>query len=159
MAIFAYGQQLKSLIYLYKGCGDIVLGEAFLERIKPLLQLRFHGYVLVPVPSYIARVQERGFDHVPLLFSGIGREVVPAIEKTADVKQSDQSKKERRHIGRYFRLRHGEKLRGRKVLLVDDVYTTGSSVRACLRLLRKARPKKMAVLVLARVGLTGKKAR
>ena len=155
-AIYPYEQEFQSLLYLYKGRGDIELSSVFLDRIRFLLKVRYQGYTLVYVPSHPSHIQKRGFDHVPLIFLGIGKRICCPIIKTEDVKQSDQNKKDRRKIGRYLRLVGGNDLKGKKLLLVDDVCTTGSSLRSCVRLLKKLRPKKISILVLAKVFIRGK---
>ena len=159
LAIYPYLQAYQSLLYTYKGCGDIELSTCFLERLNPILRTRFHGYRIVYAPSHTSRVLERGFDHVPLLFAGLKLPILHAFVKTEDVKQSSQSKGERRKVGKYIRLVDEKGIRGQKILLVDDVYTTGSTIRACIKLLRKAHPKKIVVLVLAKVPASPKKHR
>ncbi len=151
MAIYPYEQEFQSLIYQYKGCGDIELASCFLERINLLLKLRYRGYKLVYAPSHPSKVLERGFDHVPTIFSSLGLPVLHALAKTEDVKQSSQSKGERKKVGKYIRLIDPQGIRGQKILLVDDIFTTGSTVRACLRLILKLHPKNVLVLVLAKV--------
>ena len=151
MAIYPYIDTFQSLLYLYKGCGDIELAPTFLQRLLPLLKLRYRGWTIVPVPSYVGRIVKRGYDHIPLIYQGLGKALVHAIEKTDDVKQSDLSKAQRKRIGEHLRLLPHVRLQGKKVLLVDDVYTTGATIHACLKLLATLHPRKMQVLVLARV--------
>ncbi len=151
MAIYPYSQEFKSLLYRYKGCGDIELDSVFLERVLPLLRCVFKSYWLVPVPSHPRRIAERGFDHVPRIFNGMGKGIIHALTKVDDVKQSDRSKTDRRLIGKSLSLMPKTNLRGKRILLVDDVFTTGSSVRACLALLRKAGARTIRVLVLSKV--------
>ena len=151
LAIYPYDQTFQSMLYQYKGCGDIELAPVFLERVSWLLKIRYWNYYVVPAPSHASHVEARGFDHVPLAFSGIGRKLVHAIEKTEDVKQSDQTKEGRRSIGKHLRLLPNTGLAGKRILFVDDVYTTGSTARACLKLLRSLHPRKLAVVVLSSV--------
>lgn len=154
---YVYNEAFQSLLYLYKGCGDIELSSVFLERLYPLLRVRYFRHVIVPAPSSQKRIDERGFDHIPLIFSKLGKRIELVIHKTADVKQSDLSKKERRNIGKHLALVPNAVLRGERVLFVDDVMTTGSTVKACLRLLESLHPKSIEVLVLARVPPNRKK--
>ena len=155
-AIYAYEEGYKSLIYLYKGCGDIELCSTFLERLLPYLKWRYRGYIIVPAPSHPEKIAARGFDHVPLMFEGVGKGVKVVFQKTSDIKQSAQSRAQRRHIGEHIAVLSQAKVRGEKVLLVDDVLTTGSTMRACLGFLQHMGPKKIEVLVLARVPLKPK---
>lgn len=151
LAIYPYGQAYQSLLYQYKGCGDIELAPCFLERINFFLRIRFHGYQIVYAPSHPNKILERGFDHVPLLFKGLGLPILNLFSKTHDVKQSSQSKSERRKVGKYIRLSNPQAIKGKKILFVDDVFTTGSTARACIKLLLKHHPSRVAALVLAKV--------
>lgn len=154
LAVYPYLQAFQSMLYLYKGCGDIELAPAFLARAKPLLKLRYFGYVLVGVPSHEEKIYARGFDHIPLIFKGIGKGFCPALLKTKNVKQSDMSKKQRKKIGQALAATPLAKtLKGKKVLLVDDVFTTGSTIKACVGILRRFSPKCIRVLVLSKVPL------
>ena len=154
LALYPYGQTFQSTLYLYKGCGDIELAPAFLAVVKPLLRLRYFDYVLVAAPSHAEKIAARGFDHIPLVFQDIGRGFCPAIIKTKNVKQSDRSKKERAKISDALApTKEAKSLKGKKVLLVDDVFTTGSTIRACVGILRRFCPKCIKVLVLAKVPL------
>ena len=150
-SVYPYEEAYQSLIYLYKGCGDFELRHAFLERLFPFLRVRYRNYIVVPAPSSSVKIEARGFDHLPAMFEGLGKEVRCLLQKTSDFKQSDQNKYGRKKVGNYISLVPGAKIRGQKVLLVDDVFTTGATVRACLKLLLKLRPAKIEVLVLARV--------
>ncbi len=151
LAIYPYEQAYQSLIYQYKGCGDVELAPCFLERISLMLRIRFHGYRIVYAPSHPSKVLERGFDHVPLMFQCLKLPILHALMKTVDVKQSSQSKGERKKVGKYIRMVDPRGIKGQNILFVDDVFTTGSTTRACLKLIQKQHPKKVAVLVLAKV--------
>ena len=139
------------MIYLYKECGDIEMAPVFLERLLPFLKVRYHGYILVPAPSHEEKILQRGFDHLPLMFKGLGKGVVHAILKKRNIKQTDLSMVERKQISTNLGGIKGVDFSGKKVLLIDDVYTTGSTISACIDIVKRMHPKKLKVLVLAKV--------
>jgi len=113
--------------------------------------------LLIPVPLHIKRLRERGFNQAYLL---IGRwaklEKIPcdpfALLRTRWTEpQTSLSRKERKkNMKHAFALRHSEKIGGQKILLVDDVYTTGSTANECARVLMEAGAEFVDVLTLAR---------
>lgn len=151
LAIYPYQEAYQNLLYLYKGCGDIELAPCFLERISFALRLRFRGYRIVYAPSHPNKVLDRGFEHIPLMFECLKLPILHVFAKTEDIKQSDQSRSERKKIGKYMKVVDDRGIKGHRILLVDDVFTTGSTMRACIALLKEKQPKCIHVLVLSRV--------
>ena len=150
-AIYEYNEDLKGLIYQFKGCYDFELKDIFFERFKHELKLHFYDYLAVPVPSYKDDDIVREFNHVEEAFESLNIRFLKLIEKTERVKQSDRHQKERENIGDFLRISKDENLKGKKILLVDDIFTTGSTIKACLKLLKSLNPKKIKVLVLCKV--------
>ena len=141
---------MRSVIYQFKGCGDYELRTVLVENIQFWAKLRFSDYIVVPAPSWPKHDEARGFNHVYAIFEQLGLPMVKAIIKTADRKQSDQTAEGRKQIGKALGMNRPNSVKGKKVLLVDDVYTTGSTIRACIALLKKAKAKKIEVLVIAK---------
>lgn len=113
--------------------------------------------LLVSVPLHVKRLRERGFNQAHLLIrrwarqDGILLDGLTLIRSRWTEPQTTLSRTERRkNIKGAFSLRHPEKIKGRKVLLVDDVYTTGATVNECARVLMKAGAEFVDVLTLAR---------
>ena len=114
------------------------------------LRFRYRGYVMVPAPSSKSHDEKRGFNQVVEMAKPLGLPLFDVLEKTADVKQSDLTAEERKEVWKVIALKRKGMLKDKKVLLLDDVFTTGSTIRACLKLIKKERPKKIAVLVMAK---------
>ena len=141
---------MKSLIYQFKGCYDIALSEVFLNQFKRELSILYKGYIVVPVPSYHIEDLKREFNHVIEIFKSLGLPIQRLIEKTENIKQSSFKKNERSNIGKYLKMSNIELIDNKKVLLVDDIHTTGSTIDACLKLIKQGRPKDIKVLVVAK---------
>ena len=155
LAVYEYNPFIKKLIYLFKGCFDYELKDAFLNLYIKEIKTRFHDYKVIPVPSYIEDDQKRGFNHVVEVFKKLGLELLPIIEKTAHQKQADKNAKQRKQINKYLALKEQIDLSKTKVLLVDDIYTTGSTIRASINMIEKLNPKVIRVLVLAKTSDKG----
>ena len=63
-------------------------------------------------------------------------EVIDVLYKSQDISQKHLSFKDREQIGKYLHLKNEQLLRGKKILLIDDVITSGSSIKAAYRLIR-----------------------
>lgn len=150
LSIFDYDDLIKEKLYQFKGCSDYELKTVFLEYFANYLKLKYHGFVLVPAPSYITSDDKRGFNHVVEMFSLLNLDMCCCIHKINDVKQSDCSAKEREEISKHLKIDENVSLKNKKVLIVDDVYTTGSTVKAMINLLKRCNPKKIKVLVMSK---------
>ena len=113
---------------------------------------------LVPVPLHPARLAERGFNQAELLATPCGaRWRVPVLPRAlirarATLPQTDLDPAARRlNVRDAFRVPRAAGILGRRLLLVDDVHTTGATVAAAAQALREAGAAAVGVLALARV--------
>ena len=148
-AIYSYNNKIREMLYLLKGAYDFEMSKYFLHHFKEYLSLKYWNYTLVFAPSYKGDDEERGFNHVVSIFSVLKLKSLQILHKIDKVKQSDLSSEERKNIGNHLSIDNVD-LTNVKVLLVDDVYTTGSTISACIELLRKQGAKKTKVLVMSK---------
>lgn len=113
---------------------------------------------LVPVPLHPARLAERGFNQAELLAAPCGaRWRLPVLSRAlirarATLPQTDLDPAARRlNVRDAFRVSRPAAVLGRRLLLVDDVHTTGATVAAAAHALRQAGAAAVGVLTLARV--------
>ncbi len=150
LAIYEYDDNIKAILYQLKGCYDIELAPVFLNRFKKELHLMYKGYTLIPAPSYKKDDERREFRHVEEIFKCINLPIVYAIEKTYPFKQAEHNKRDRGHIYQYLRLVKPEAIAGKKVLIVDDVSTSGATLKALVKLAKTAKPKSVKILVMSK---------
>ncbi|MFL6538639.1 MAG: ComF family protein [Chthoniobacterales bacterium] len=100
--------------------------------------------LVVAVPLHSARQRERGFNQAALLAELLAREtglrlhdVLERIRYTTTQTAYDRAERMRNLEGA-FRLRRGADVQGLRVLLIDDVLTTGSTLSECARVLKAA---------------------
>lgn len=150
LAIYEYSDYIKNLIYLYKGCFDYEMREVFLNLYYKELKILYSGYIVIPIPSFEEDNETRGFNHVVEAFNYLGLKMMPIIVKTAHHKQAERGAKKRKEINKFLALSESPDLSNKKILLADDIYTTGSTIRSAINLIEKLHPKEIKVLVLAK---------
>jgi competence protein ComFC len=100
--------------------------------------------LIVPVPLHPARKRERGFNQAELLAQALSRasgiRLQPALQRTRYTTTQTQFDRAERmeNLKGAFRLRRGSNVQDLRVLLVDDVLTTGSTLSECAAVLKKA---------------------
>lgn len=158
-AIVRYQDPVAGLLQALKYQGDLAVLTALREIVALGEPVSLGaGERVIPVPLHISRLRQRGFNQALVLArlffpAAKGRILVDALCRIrASVPQAGLSGAARRkNLRGAFRVREGADLMGRKVCLVDDVLTTGSTVSECSLALLAAGVKEVEVLTLARV--------
>lgn len=119
--------------------------------------LDFSNFILVPVPLHKKKLKKRGFNQAEELAKELSKflrapvlnDVLVKIKKTPAQAELKKEQREENIKGAFF-CREPGLLQGRKILLVDDVFTTGSTMEEIARLLREAGAKQVWGAVVAR---------
>lgn len=150
VSIYDYNPFIRKLVYQFKGCFDYELYEVFLNMYYRELKVWFSDYYVIPIPSYIKDDEERGFNHVIETFKCLGLKTLNILTKTEKHKQAISTVNERHEIYKSLALKNRPNLKNKKVLIVDDIYTTGSTMKSAINLIEKLNPKQIKVLVIAK---------
>lgn len=156
---FAYRPPVSRLILGLKFGAQLhgLASLAHLARVSGSLEVFTLPDAIVPVPLHRKRLQQRGFNQATLIARSCFPEWVERIEPNlltrvrATVAQSSLSgRKRRRSLGNAFRVTSKSTVEKRRILLVDDVITTGSTVNECAKMLSRAGASEVEVFTLAR---------
>ena len=160
--------------FLYKTFVNFLLNnEKFFKILKSY-------DTIIPVPVSSKRMNERGYNQSELLANDIVKQIIEIssnhmlngilitqkdniqklkcecvtdclIKNKNIIEQSKLNKEQRqKNIQGVYILKNKEKLINKKILLIDDIYTTGSTANECCKVLQKAKPKKIDVFTVAK---------
>jgi len=112
---------------------------------------------IVPIPLHPVKARERGFNQARLLGVAVAKEYgVPVIDRSlvkvrrtrpqSNLNQADRTK----NLKGAFGVRHPEDIKGKNILLIDDVYTTGATMDMAAKVLMKAGAAKVRPVALAK---------
>lgn len=138
---------------------------ALLHPLIDLLESQFNYHwgaelpdLLVPIPLHRRRLRQREFDQASVLALELSRRLDLALGADLLIRhrytQSQvglSAEERRRNVRGAFRLREASRCRGRRILLIDDVLTTGATAWECGHLLVQAGAARVDVYTLARV--------
>lgn len=152
MAIFDYKDDgVKKVIEAVKfGFNRELFGQVMKGWKLPAVWKKM---IFVPVPLHRYRENWRGFNQAELITRALGEvEMVRSIRRIKATSQQARSmnKRDRRENIRGAFALVDEHVRGKKIVLVDDVFTSGATMLACAKVLRRAGAKEVWGFVLAR---------
>jgi len=158
--LFAYRGAVRKSLARYKFGNRPSYSRTFANLLARFLNSGYsvaHGIdMLVAVPLHAARELERGYDQAFLIArklsepSGIplGRGLL--LRRTGTRRQSSLSKADRsKNVRGAFYVKRPGSVKGRSILLIDDIITTGSTVSECARVLKEAGAAKVAAAAVA----------
>ncbi|MFJ5759623.1 ComF family protein [Neobacillus sp. NPDC093182] len=148
-SIYLYNDFFKEVMATFKYRGDYVLAIIFAEKIKDFHRM-IQPDLLVPIPLSKERLYERGFNQAEAVLIESGLTPTMPLTRIHSEKQSKKSRSDRIHIPQVFIVDQQIEIVGKNILLIDDIYTTGSTLRHAAKLLKESGAKRVQSLTLAR---------
>lgn len=135
-AIFTYNQAMKDFFSRYKFDGDFLLRKVFASVLSAELR-KYKEYQFVVIPLSPERLLDRGFNQVEGLVEAAGFKYLDLLEKREERASSSKSRSERLTTELPFFIKSGASI-PKKILLIDDIYTTGTTINRVKKLLEEA---------------------
>ena len=137
--------------YLYKTFSKIIIKN------KKICRFIKKYDIIIPVPIHKKRFSQRGYNQSELIAREISKTLEISMERDILVKtknniaQSSLTKLERmQNAKNVYDIINANKIKNKKILLIDDIYTTGSTANECSKMLRQEGASEIAVLVIAK---------
>lgn len=160
-AALTYDDTSRTLLLKFKHGDQLHLAKSFAPFLTNLKTQHFpDADIITPVPLHPWRLLKRRYNQSALLAQNLIQKendslYVPdlLIRTKHTAMQSGAIAKRKKNVSKAFALNpaHNDTVTGKNILLIDDVYTTGSTVNACAKALKKAGAAKIYVLCVARV--------
>lgn len=154
----AYCDISSSIAMRLKYGRKIALARTMSRFMRPLMPDRPGNSLLVPIPLHPIRLWRRSFNQAAFVAKALSRKTgVPvAVDALQRIKATPPLRgmgvnQRRRAVAGAFRARPGTDLQGRTIILIDDVYTSGSTANACARVLKRAGAARVELISWARV--------
>lgn len=159
-SVARYEGTILTAIYMFKYHGKTaigkVLGNIMADFVSGIWDMNAFD-LIIPVPLHIKRLRERGFNQAVILARVLSKRFkitldISSLRRTLFTPpQVGLGRKERSvNVKGAFSIINQNLISGKRILLIDDVYTTGSTLIECSRVLLEVNAEAVAVLTMAR---------
>lgn len=159
--IFKYEGKIRSLIIDYKFNDKAYLCELFVKFLiknKKICRF-FETYdIIIPVPIHKKRKAQRGYNQSELIarriavkFNDLRLEEKKLEKQKSTIEQSKLTKKQRiENAKNVYKINNKEKINNKNIILIDDIYTTGSTANECAKVLKENGAKNIIIITIAK---------
>jgi ComF family protein len=157
-AAVAYDDRSRSIVLRLKYGRKVALARTMARYMAPLGELGCGGALVMPVPLHRRRLWSRGFNQSGLVARELAKSwgypfevgLLRRTKPTQPLKGMSHSQR-RKAVAGAFAILDPDRIKGREIILVDDVLTSGSTAEACAKALRKAGAARVELICWARV--------
>ena len=158
--LFQYTGEIRDTILQYKFNEKSYIYRTFLELIKNneniCAQIKKYD-IIIPVPISKKRLNTRGYNQSSIIAKNLAKELnieysEKILIKTKDNKPQSEMKQDTRksNVSGVYKVINEERINNKKVLIVDDIFTTGSTVDECAKVLKDNSAESIGVFTLAK---------
>ena len=158
--LFQYNGEIRDAILKYKFDEKSYIYRTFLEFIKNneniCAQIKKYD-IIIPVPISKKRLNSRGYNQSSLIAKNLAQELnieysEKILIKIKDNKPQSEMKQDTRksNVSGVYKVINEERINNKKVLIVDDIFTTGSTADECAKVLKDNSSESIGVFTLAK---------
>jgi len=146
-SLYTYNEAMRDYLHQFKFLQDVALASVFANGIRSHLP---KDAVIVPIPMHREQRITRTFGHIDELLSSAHIPYIHLLEKTGTEVMGEKTKVERLTMKPLFKLIAPLSIEQKTVILVDDIYTTGTTLRHAASVLKEAGAKRVEAVTLIR---------
>lgn len=155
-----YKNEVRQKLLKFKFYDEAYINEYFLEfllkdeNIKSFLK---NFDLIIPVPMFKTKKLKRGYNQTELLAENLSKNLNIEYNKNILIKSKENKtqsllelSERKQNVENVFEIKNSFEVKNKNIILIDDIFTTGSTVQVCSELLKRAGANKIAVLVIAK---------
>lgn len=146
-SLYAYNDAMKNYLHQYKFLQDIALAAVFQKELYDILKGKSN---VIPIPIHRNRRITRTFSQVEALLEYANIPYHNLLEKLDEVTMGEKTREERLAMKPLFQLKSGIYIQPETYILVDDIYTTGTTLDNAAKVLLAAGAKRVEAVTLIR---------
>ncbi|QTD41175.1 ComF family protein [Sporosarcina sp. Te-1] len=146
-SLYEYNEAMREFFHQYKFLQDVALADVFAEELRSVLQEK---KVVVPIPMHPEKRVERTFAHVDELLTRASIPFGHVLEKTSMAVMGEKTREERLAMKPLFTLNEKAVIEPITYTIVDDIYTTGTTLNQAAAVLKEAGAKRVEAVTLIR---------
>ncbi|WP_339215255.1 phosphoribosyltransferase family protein [Solibacillus sp. FSL W8-0372] len=146
VSLYHYNEAMKDYLHRYKFLHDIVLAHAFNRILHE--QLKNEKRIIIPIPMHPENLKIRTFSHIDELLKAANIPFAHHLKKLSNEQQALKTREQRLQTPQLFEVVNAKAIKDQTLLLMDDIYTTGTTLNHAKRALLQAGAKTVEGLTL-----------
>ena len=163
-AITDYNYEIKNIIHYLKykkwrRLSSVIkkILNQYLDKLN--LKNKTKNYIIIPIPLHKNRLKERGFNQSEIISKiiseklnlNIKNNILTRLKETKPQAELKNWEERKENLKNSFSINNSEEIKNKNIILIDDVYTSGSTINEAVKSLRGAGAKKIITFVVAKV--------
>ncbi|WP_252502376.1 ComF family protein [Sporosarcina sp. Marseille-Q4943] len=147
-SIYTYNEPMREYLHQYKFLQDVALAGVFANELRG--ELARKDAIIIPIPMHPQKKIERTFAHIEEILTAARISFKDLLIKTNTEVMGEKTREERLSMRNLFSIKPGSDIQNTTYILVDDIYTTGTTLRHAATILKEAGASRVEAVTLIR---------